>query len=97
VADGLGVAFGEGAHGGQFIFLELIMSSTWLTTGRQNVLKTGQNEWPVVVVEMEKEGMTPTPPAKASPGGNGGVPGNETSAIPAECQAAHGAQNRERL
>jgi len=27
--------------------------------------------------------MTPTPPANASPGGNGGVPGNETSAIPA--------------
>ena len=45
-------------------------------------------------------GMTPTPPSKASPGGKGGVPGDETSAIPARslrtATRRGGAQNRKR-
>jgi hypothetical protein len=73
------------------------MPSMWPTTHGQNVQNPGQNEWHGCGSKKWKEGMTPTPPAKASPGGNGGVPGDETSAIPAERQTAHGAQNGERL
>ena len=38
---------------------------------------------PDVVKEKEEWGMTLTPLAKASPGGNGSVPSNETGAISA--------------
>ena len=47
---------------------------------------------PDVVKEKKEWGMTLTPLAKASPGGNGGVPGNETGAIPA--RASDGAAGR---
>src|SRR5579871_1532914 len=49
----------------------------------QNVQNPGQNERHGCGSKKWKCGMTPTPPANASPGGNGGVPGDETSAIPA--------------
>jgi len=50
-----------------------------------------------VIEEAEKMVMTPTPPAKASPGGNRSVPGNETGAIPVRVMGRGGTQNRKRL
>src|SRR5271165_7038010 len=58
------------------------MPSMWPTTHGQNVQNPGQNEWHGCGSKKWKWGMTLTPPANASPGGNGGVPGDETSAIP---------------
>jgi hypothetical protein len=73
------------------------MPSTWPTSHGENVQNPGQNEWPGCGSKKWKVGMTPTPPANASPGGNGGVPGDETSAIPARVNGHGGAQNGERL
>ena len=50
---------------------------------------------PNVVKEKKEWGMTLTPLAKASPGGNRGVPGNETGAIPARVpDGGRGAQQK---
>jgi len=73
------------------------MPSIWSTTHGQNVQNPGQNEWHGCGSKKWKEGMTPTPPANASPGGNGGVPGDETSAIPARAIRHDGRKNGERL